>query len=306
MNINRPNKDLIEIFGHSPDDLTLSARSLWNLGACPFTHEPCTKKNHDSSIVYGTCTVTANANGQTCIICPNRLYADKYAALRKVAGEAFGTDIEFLMFGQYVARRTEKKKFVVALGHNSGKEVKIEKSMSMDWVLALVNGDKLEGYVGIEVQSIDITGNYRDSWYAYKNLKKGNATVDIPKSAHGLNWANVHKRLMPQIIRKGLIYSRSKYVTHGLYFIVPDIVYQKFEDIIGSDIATEIDDSPSTITIHTYQVSESPPHGEMRKLEIVRQHKISLEEFSSRFINGPNLPSGDDLDSAVKSVLRVS
>ncbi|CAH1044724.1 hypothetical protein HPTD01_3202 [Halomonas sp. TD01] len=96
----------------------------------------------------------------------------------------------------------------------------------MDWVLAKVKNGKLQQYVGVEVQSIDITGNYRDSWHTYKNLNTS-FSGDIPRSEHGLNWANVHKRLIPQLIRKGVVYSNSKLVPSGLYFIVPDIVYKK-------------------------------------------------------------------------------
>ncbi|MBO8589981.1 restriction endonuclease, partial [Staphylococcus aureus] len=71
---------------------------------------------------------------------------------------------------------------------------------------------------------------------AYKNLKPIDIIDNLPTSQHGLNWANVHKRLIPQIIRKGVVYSRSNYVKKGLYFILPEIVYNKFEDVIGADI----------------------------------------------------------------------
>lgn len=112
---------------------------------------------------------------------------------------------------------------------HSGHEIKLQQSCSMDWVLAKIENARLVEYTGIEVQSIDITNNYRDNWYAYKNISEN---AIIPRSEHGMNWANVHKRLIPQIIRKSLIYSRSSFVNSGLYFIVPDIVYKKFEDII--------------------------------------------------------------------------
>ena len=47
-------RDLIEIFGYSPDDLTDQSRSLWRLGACPFIEKECTKFNHDRSIISET------------------------------------------------------------------------------------------------------------------------------------------------------------------------------------------------------------------------------------------------------------
>jgi len=124
MSLDRPfNKDLVEIFGYAPDDLTPSVRSLWKLGACPFINKACSKSNHDSSVVYGTCSVTTTFGD--CIICPNRLYENNYATLRAVSEDAFGMIAEFVLFDEYIKRRNESKTFIVALGQNSGKEVKI-------------------------------------------------------------------------------------------------------------------------------------------------------------------------------------
>ena len=294
------NKDLVEIFGYAPDDLTPHVRSLWNLGACPFVNRSCSKTNHDTSIVYGTCSVTTTFGD--CIICPNRIYANNYATLRAVSADAFGEEIEFLLFNKYIERRDEKGKFVVALGQNSGKEVKIGRSLSMDWILAKLENSVLTEYIGIEVQSIDITNNYRDCWYAYKNITP--ETKSIPASEHGMNWANVHKRLIPQIIRKGVVYSSSKLVKSGLYFILPDVVYRKFEDIIGADIPLVHDKGANILTIHTYALSEPvPAHGSQRTLIPVRKLRVSLDEFAHRFISGPNLPTGTQLDEAVKHIL---
>ena len=230
------------------------------------------------------------------------MYCDDYATLKRIAHEAFGPNPEFVMYGEYVERRNENGLFIVPLGHGSGKEVKLGQRMSMDWVLAVVDNGKLIQYVGVEVQSIDITGNYRDAWYAYKHLDPNVATT-IPKSGHGLNWANVHKRLIPQIIRKGLIYSRSELVNHGLFFIVPEVVYQRFEGVIGADIRGDHLDSPHTLTVHTYELGEEREAGTIRPLVAVRSLKLSLDEFSQRFINGPNLPAATELDNAIRRSL---
>jgi Restriction endonuclease NotI len=299
--ITRPKKDLIEIFGYGPDDLTKQCRSLWNLSACPFINKQCTKTNHDGSIIYGTCSVTSPYGD--CVICPNRLYEKNYAALRAISKEVFG-DLKFLMYEEFIPQRQRVKSCIVALGQNSGKEVKIGTNLSMDWVLARLENGKLIEYTGVEVQSIDITGNYRDAWHSYKNLTAKDQAIS--SSAHGMNWANVHKRLIPQIIRKGMIYSRSDLVKSGLYFVVPDIVYRKFEEIIGSDIPLLDRCGKDVLTIHTYDLSPPTKHGEQRSLVLKRNIRFSLDEFSQRFISGPNLPSGLQLDSAVKRVLGLN
>jgi hypothetical protein len=204
-----------------------------------------------------------------------------------------------MLFEEYInASLTENNlECVVALGQNSGKEVKLS-SMSMDWVLAHIYHGKLQEYVGIEVQSIDITGNYRDAWYAARDKKE-----TIPPSAHGLNWANVHKRLIPQIIRKSLLYSKSDLVKHGLYFIVPEPVYQRFEDIIGKDMPLVSHNDKDVITVHTYDLGGPVSFGSTRQLVEKRTLKFNLDEFSARFITGPNLPSGQLLDNKIKEIL---
>lgn len=299
--VQRPKKDIVEIFGYAPDDLSNVSRSLWNLGACPFIEKACTKTNHDQTIIYGTCSVTSPYGD--CIICPNRMYENRYASLKRVAIDAFGDSLEFLTYEEYIPRRNDLSECVVALGQTSGKEVKLGTSLSMDWVLARVDNGDLVEYVGIEVQSIDITGNYRDNWYAYKNLTSSDTL--IPKSGHGMNWANVHKRLIPQLIRKGLIYSRSNLVASGLYFVLPNIVYQKFEEVIGADIPLVNECAPDVLTVHTYSLSSPVEHGQQRHLILEREMKFKLEEFSGRFIAGANLPSGEDLDNAVRRVLGL-
>jgi len=287
---------LIEVFGHAPNDITSKARKFWGLNACPFIARACTKYDHTNTICYGTCSVS-NA-GQDVIICPNRLYANDYETIRHVSEDAFG-NLPFMLFDEYLKKESDSLNCVVALGQNSGREVKLSK-MSMDWVLAHIKNGNLIEYVGIEVQSIDITGNYRDAWYAARDKKSV-----IPASAHGLNWANVHKRLMPQIIRKSLVYSKSALVKNGLYFIVPEPVYQRFEEVIGSDIPTVSAPGNDVITVFTYDLGDPVAHGKIRNLRRNRMLKFKLDEFSARFISGPNLPAGNELDNKIRDILNI-
>ena len=297
-------RDLIEVFGYNPSDLTNEVRALWKLGGCPFINKTCIKINHDQSIIYGTCSVTSPYGD--IIICPNRLYDGNYSVLKKVSLDAYGDTIPFMLYDQFLSKRGQVNECIVALGQNSGREVQVGRALSMDWVLAHVSKARLLEYVGIEVQSIDITGNYRDAWHSYKNISNKTDMTMIPSSQHGLNWANVHKRLIPQLIRKGIVYSRSALVKKGLYFILPDIVYKKFEDIIGHDIPTVDTPNRETLTVYTYKLGEEVPHGQQRELIEVRKLHFTLEEFSNRFVSGPNLPSGEDLDNAIKNILGIS
>jgi len=300
---NLPPNTLEEIFGHAPTDNSDDARLLWNTGVCPFTANTCGKINHASGIVYGTCS--AKTGRRTVIICPNRLYANNYESIRKVSNEAFGK-VPFLMFKDFWENRKKlpNREVVVALGQNSGRELKLGNSLSMDWVLARVKGSRLVEYVGIEVQSIDVTGNYRDNWHYFKQREflKG---IPAPPSENGYNWANVHKRLIPQTIRKGLIYGSSNLVNHGLYFILPEIVYQRFEAVVGK-LKPVKTPSKEVLTVHTYELGNPTPEGMIRPLKQVRKIQFLAKEFASAFIAGANLPTGNELDDCVKKLLGVA
>lgn len=95
-------------------------------------------------------------------------------------------------------------------------------------------------------------------------------------------------------------------VKSGLCFVVPDIVYRKFEEIIGAEIPLLKKGGKDIPTIHTYELSPFVRHGEQRTIVIKRNIRFSLDKFSQHFISGPNLPSGEQLDIAVKRVIGLS
>jgi len=129
MNVVRPKTDIVEIFGYAPNDTSIQSRSLWNIGACPFVQTPCTKKNHENTVTYGTCSVTTPYGD--CVICPNRLYVNNFSVLREVSKDAFG-QIPFYTYAEYIDHRNEAAPCVVALGMHSGHEINLKSSCSMD------------------------------------------------------------------------------------------------------------------------------------------------------------------------------
>ncbi len=185
---------------------------------------------------------------------------------------------------------------IIAFGQNSGKELQVNSNgaLSMDWVLQsydIDNGKLIPiDFVGIEIQSIDITGNYRDNWGAYKDVKLGSSVDSVPNSGHGLNWANVHKRLIPQIIRKGNVYEKTNRCV-GFFFIVPEPVYQKFEEVIG-EIEALPGPKKENLSVITIQLGNNVAEGQIRELKIVREVHYSLADIAAAFIGNmsPNAP----------------
>ncbi len=275
-------RDIVELFGYRPDDTSPAAVEAWKSKRCPFTSGTCTKTNHDKSEIYGTCSVSSGVNqaeGSEIIVCPKRLYAEQYTLFSHILESAWPKQSKTLVacgaLGELKARALASSHPVIAFGQGSGKELQINSNgqMSMDWVLQAyeTNGQQLvpQDFIGLEVQSIDITGNYRDTWSAYRNIKEGRTVETIPNSGHGLNWANVHKRLIPQIIRKGNIYAKIDRCV-GFFFIVPEAVYQKFEEVIG-DVPTVGNPHRENLSVITFRLGNISADGEHRKLEMVRQ-----------------------------------
>lgn len=71
-------------------------------------------------------------------------------------------------------------------------------------------------FTAIEVQTIDTTGNYRLSRLALFEPERR-----IVKSTVGLNWENVNKRIIPQIVYKGQVLQRERLNKTGLWFVTP-------------------------------------------------------------------------------------
>lgn len=307
-------RDILEIFGHAPDDLSSEASSLCTSEICPYTNHTCTKTNHDQSIIYGVCSVSNGVQkqpGSEVIICPNRMYADSYAVLSDAARSTWGDSAVPVVAGGTMEdlqqRGSDLDLPTIAFGKNSGKEVQINANgqLSMDWILQRYrnDGEGLEplDFIGIEVQSIDITGNYRDNWSAYKSVRDGDPPPYIPDSGHGLNWANVHKRLIPQIIRKGNVYNRLDRCA-GFFFILPDIVYKKFEEILG-DLEHAEKPSNEVLSVLTYGLATQPEPSLMRELVLKREVHVSLSSVKEAFSHNSSDNAPELLDEALRNLL---
>lgn len=306
--------DLCEIFGYAPDDTSDAARKQCKSQECPFVGGTCIKHSHPQGdapvVVYGACSVKnvrRTANVEEVIICPQRLYTGKYAALKACVYDALGsTTIPILTPSQYSdakGRHTLPKDCVVMLGQNCGREIVVAKKevgkVSLDWVFVRVRDQQPTMFIPGEVQSIDITGNYYATWRSYVNENR-----TIPPSDHGMNWANVWKRLIPQIVMKGAIASTSDLTTKGMYFVVPEIVYRRFERLVGNPPAQRAA-AKGVLTVMTYSLGPAVPFGRIRPLQHVRTVRTLLTDFARAFASGGELlPLGAVLDEKIISTIE--
>lgn len=298
-------KDLVEIFGYAPDDLSPAAQVQWNSQQCPFIGDQCVKRqDRAGKRRTGVCSVTGPVVGgarSEVIACWARLYAHDYTVLRKVAQDAFGS-LPFFTYEQYKALASRPNPVVVAVGKRHGKEIGIkdgEVGSSLDWVLVEVRGGKATEIVGVEVQSIDTTENYHASREDYGKLHDGQTLPAIRQSEHGLNWANVWKRLIPQLILKGPVFEASSLCNKGLYFVLPDEVYKRFEAIAPA-ITQQPHAAKDTVSVFTWSLGPAVPYGQQRTLDFKRKLHYRLEDLIEAFTTRNPVKSAAQLDAAVE------
>lgn len=245
------------------------------------------------------------------IVCPKRLYQKKFGIFDDLAKEIWGPETNLVIGGDIASLRDRARSTAnpaVAFGQGSGTEIAVNSNgqMSMDWVIQTYRNDLdlvADEFIGIEVQSIDITGNYRDNWADYGKMKRTGQIPNEPieNSGHGLNWANVHKRLIPQIIRKGNIYRGSDRCV-GFYFIAPEIVYQKFEEVIG-DLPKLDGPAKDRLSIKTYSISDPVPDGKIRDICPVRTVHFDALKVAEAFISNVDGDAAGNLDRRMETVL---
>lgn len=303
-----PRKDISELFGYPAKDRSPEVSRIRERGICPFLQGSCTKLDHRGKST-GVCSVFNPKEGVETIICPNRLYFDNYQVLREVIEDAFGADFT-LIRPEGVGKVNHDGLKVVALGHNFGKEVRVPLPISRgrkrtgsfytDWVLAQITrtGD-LGNFVGVEVQSIDTTGSYRGTQAGYmKGLKQP------PPSGHGLNWENVNKRILPQVIFKGRVLQREKSCEKGLYFIVPEAMYERIIQRLGGGLE-EYPPGRGSVTFFRYAIVKAAEPGQIRSVENIGTTRTNVESIAARFSGGRDLPDQGEFERHIRQALGI-
>ena len=297
--------EYFEAFGFTKD--SAEASNAFRKKECPFVGEKCSK-SFSNGLVSGSCTLVNPSNKVPLPCCPKRLYGDDFKVLRDVVEYSWGKDIPLILGDGKIP---EEGKFVIPFGQRQGHEIRIpHKAMkgstkfSIDWILALVNEERdLEGFVAVEVQTIDTTGNYRKQFWDLANSfdPKVIDGIDEPeKSSSNFNFENVNKRIIPQLITKGHILRREKLCTRGLFFICPTPVYDRILQRVGT-----LEDYPiqsGSITFLAYSIDQSST-SEPKSLILDSSTTTTSEQLSVAFSSPKNLPPKGVYEEAVKKAL---
>jgi len=171
---------------------------------CPFIKTRCPKRSTNlPDEPYPVCSLWRRGDGaqepknDLIFVCPKRFYAVDFL-----------TDvIKHCWPGEH------PKNPMVA------PEVKMAGFGNVDFVIADVKEDgEIDQFLSVELQAIDITGSV---FKAYQALRAGADLEQRPP--YGLNWDNVYKRYITQLIRKGYFHHHWK---SKIVAVIPDQVYQ--------------------------------------------------------------------------------
>ncbi len=288
-------------FGYDVDDNSPPARHARTTKSCPFLDAPCTKVLHDG-LVSGACSafVGKSLPPPPVIICPNRLYAGIYSILSDVATEAFGPGHSVISAQDFWSQPRDPMD-IVAFGKRYGREIKlpgrrIGQMYSIDWILAKVANDgKLLEFSALEVQAIDTTGNYRAQ---LGDLEAGRPLTS--KATAGLNWENVNKRILPQLIYKGHALRQEELCPEGLFFVCPTVVFRSVIDRLGGPMRPY---SPHRGSITFLHYSLAEPEFGLRALKLDGQMTTTIDVVATAFTSPTNLPPAGAYRDAISAAL---
>jgi len=277
---------IFEFFGFSPADHSEAALAFRKTFDCPFVGGQCIKRFRRSGIISGACTVKPVTTGPV-ICCPNRMYADGYRVLLDVARAAFGPEVRLC---RTHADAKGDGCDVYVFGKRWGKELRLPSRgiggrYFVDWILALVDqSHELQDFVAIELQTMDTTGSYEAEVQAYYHNEK-----PAGLSQAGINWENVSKRILPQIIYKGNVLRREPLCKKGLFFVCPARVYERIVTRLGGKLE-DYHPQAGTITFMWYELSPEVMPGVPRALIPAGRRTTTVEQVADAFSSASNLP----------------
>ncbi len=293
-----------EFFGYRPDDESTEAREAVDHETCPIIKDACEKTFNDG-VISGVCTLKPITSDPV-ICCPIRLYAQDYKILRDVSLKAFGENLDLIPGREAVScAKTENKSCIAVFGKRWGGELRLpQKSGSggyfVDWVLAkLAATGELEEFVAVEVQTIDTTGNYRNGFSALKDDRS------VIKTTAGLNWENVSKRILPQLIYKGQVLQREEMCKKGLFFVCPQPVFERIANRLGGQqglIRYALQPASITFVAYNHDLLKAKNAGELVPLKETTFHSTTVYKVQEAF-NNVTLPEENVYRNAILKAL---
>ena len=149
---------------------------------CPFINSTCIKRSHRVEGPYPVCSIHRSAREPRLICtCPKRFF-----------GADFLADV---VAKCWVGDPPQNPKYAY--------EVKMANFGTVDFVIADIDEESghVRDFISVELQAVDLTGTVEPAYNAVLNN-----TMLEERPSYGVNWANVRKRYVAQLITKGFFH----------------------------------------------------------------------------------------------------
>jgi len=203
---------------------------------CPFIGRECTKRSTRYPLEpYPVCTIwkgnssPQNPSTDLICVCPKRFYAVDF--LKDVVTHCWPTP-------------APANARVVP-------EVQMKGFGNVDFVIADIAADGGIGqFLSVELQAIDITGSVSPAYAALRS------SSDLEKRpTYGLNWDNVYKRYITQLIRKGYFHHHWK---SKIVAVIQDQIYQNITARAEFMRTPNVQDPQVNIIFMSYRFDHDP------------------------------------------------
>ncbi len=243
---------------------------------CPFTEKDCTKRTAaDKHAPYPVCTVYKSRrppfdSSSLICVCPKRFHEANF--------------LEDVLAHCWVGPPPAAPQIA--------REVKMEGFGNVDFVIAEEVDGEVKQFLSVELQAIDITGTVRP---AYEALIAGQALEE--KISSGLNWDNVYKRYITQLIRKG--YFHHHWNTR-IVAVIQDQVYKYIKNKYKFMAQKDVSDPTVNVIFMAYRFIGTPEEG--YSLELASVEGASHAALQQAVLYAPP-PNKAEFHSHIQSAL---
>ena len=123
-------------------------------------------------------------------------------------------------------------------------------------------------------------------------------------SGFGMNWENVNKRILPQLIIKGLMLQAEALCRDGIFCLTPTVVFERIMARLGGEQRfRHIPRQPGSITFVRMDYGPPPAQGTVAPLAPAPYMTISTSDLSLAFITPENLPPAGAYEKIVRAKL---
>lgn len=209
---------------------------------CPFTSSQCVKKSHRIAGPFPVCTVwhgggASRLNSRLICVCPKRFYSVDILS-----------DVIAHCWPPGPAPTNPRIAY----------EVKMESFGNVDMVIADIDevSGNVRNFVSVELQAVDITGSYEP---AYQGVLHSSPTVNV---SYSMNWKNVRKRFVSQLIDKGIYHHR--WGTRIVALVQTPLYDQLRKDIQFEEVPPDSGGNTIIFMLYDYHPDPMRPGGSSR------------------------------------------